>query len=252
MLVKKSATRARREDKTGLKGHFFNLSLEQNKTLILHKNRNMLKNLLLYLLIPVLLLGFVYFMLNENKPKLKKSLPYFGIDTVVGSDTVFHMVKNYSFVSQEGKIITQKDFENTIYIADFFFIKCPGICKDMAAQMRRVYKAYETNPNVKILSHTVDPQDDSVVALMEYAKIQGVKNHNKWIMVTGSKKELYDMARDGYYSTATQGDGGADDFVHTERFVLVDKQKHIRGFYDGTNENEVNKMMFDMDKLLKE
>lgn len=212
----------------------------------------MLKNLLLYLLIPAALLGFVYFMMYGTKSVQKSSLPYFGIDSVVGTDTIYHTVKDFSFISQEGKIITQKDFDNTIYVADFFFVKCPGICKDMAAQMRRVYKAYETNPSVKILSHTVDPEADSVNILMDYAKIQGVKDHSKWIMVTGNKKELYDMARDSYYSTATQGDGGADDFVHTERFVLVDKQKHIRGFYDGTNENEVNKMMFEMDKLLKE
>jgi protein SCO1/2 len=212
----------------------------------------MFKNLFLYLLIPATLLGFVYYMMRDMKPTKKNTLPIFGIDSVAGTDTIYHKVGDFSFTSQEGKTITQKDFENTVYVADFFFIKCPGICKDMAAQMRRVYKAYENNPNVKILSHTVDPQDDSVTALMDYAKIQGVKDHNKWIMVTGNKKELYDMARICYYSTATQGDGGPDDFVHTERFVLVDKEKYIRGFYDGTNENEVNKMMFDMDKLLKE
>jgi protein SCO1/2 len=212
----------------------------------------MLKNSIVYTVIAASLLAAVYFMSKGIKSPKKNSLPYFGIDSINGNDTLWHKVSDFSFTSQLGKTVTQKDFENTIYVADFFFIKCPGICKDMAEQMRRVYKAYETNPNVKILSHTVDPQDDSVAALMQYAQIQGVKDHQKWIMVTGDKKDLYDMARQGYYSTATQGDGGEDDFVHTERFVLVDKQKHIRGFYDGTNENEVNKMMFDIDKLLKE
>lgn len=211
----------------------------------------MLKNTLIYILIGAALLGFVYFMTIDIKPKTA-TLPYFGIDTVIGADTMYHTVGNFSFINQEGKTITQKDFENTIYIADFFFVKCPGICKDMAFQMRRVYKAYLINPNVKILSHTVNPEGDSVSVLMEYAKLQGVKDHSKWTMVTGNKAKLYNMARQGYFSTATQGDGGPEDFVHTERFVLVDKQKHIRGFYDGTNENDVNKMMFDIDRLLKE
>lgn len=214
-------------------------------------NLNIIKNVLLYGILGMAFLAFVYFM--SGKQPAKSSLPYLGVDsiTIVG-DTVWHTVGNFSFTNQEGKTITQKDVDGAIYVADFFFANCPGICKDMAVQKRRVYKAYKDIPNVKILSHTVDPERDSVPALMNYAMQQGISVHNKWIFVTGNKKELYDMARNSYYSTATQGDGGPDDFVHTERFVLVDADKHIRGFYDGTNESDVNKMMFDIDKLLKE
>lgn len=211
----------------------------------------MVKNIFLYGTLGAALLAFVYFM-TVKKP-VRQSLPFFGIDSVTATgDTVWHTVGHFEFTNQEGKKVSDKDFEGKIYVADFFFIQCPGICKDMAKQMRRVYKAYKDVPQVKILSHTVAPEDDSVQALLQYAEMQGVDNNEKWVFVTGDKKTLYDMAREGYYSTATQGDGGPDDFVHTERFVLVDAQKHIRGFYDGTNENEVNKMMFDMDRLLKE
>ena len=213
----------------------------------------MLKNIAISVIVGASLLGFVYYMTQGiKKPATKDSLPYFRIDTVIGTDTVWHKVGDFNFINQKGEHITQKNLDNYVYICDFFFVECPGICKDMAVQMRRVYKAYKDVPDVKILSHTVNPEGDSIPALMEYARIQGVDDHSKWIMVTGNKKELYDMARIGYYATATQGDGGPNDFVHTERFILVDKNKNIRGFYDGTNENEVNKMMFDIDKLRKE
>jgi protein SCO1 len=210
-----------------------------------------MRNYLVIGLLALGLLAFVYF--KTSKSIKKRELPYLGIDSIqINGDTVWHKVGNFKFINQKGDTITQKNLNQTIYVADFFFVQCPGICKDMATQLRRVYKAYENNPHVKIISHTVNPEHDSVSVLMEYAQQQGIQDAQKWMLVTGSKKEIYQMARDQYYSTATQGDGGPDDFVHTERFVLVDTEKRIRGFYDGTSEAEINQLMFDIDKLLKE
>lgn len=219
-----------------------------------------MKNTYLFILaFLVLVLASTWFFVQKN-PVSKPKLPYFGFDafdsTFVNGkltiDTIYHKIPDFSFASQTGDSVSLKTIENKIYVADFFFVNCPGICVKMAKQMQRVYAAYKENSNVVILSHTVNPEEDSIKVLMEYAKKQGVIDHKKWIFLTGTKPKLYQMARLGYYVTATEGDGGEDDFVHTEKFVLIDKNRNIRGYYDGTNENEVNKMLFDIDILLAE
>lgn len=211
------------------------------------------KNVFIYIIIALGLLGFVYLMTDFDSKKEKRYLPIFGVDSVTSSnDTIWHQVGSFSFINQNNEVINENNLKNKIYVADFFFTRCPGICKDMAKQMRRVYRAYENDSNIAIISHTVDPEYDSINILKAYAEMQGVKDDKKWIFVTGDKKQLYDVARSQYYATATQGDGGAEDFVHTERFILVDKQKRIRGFYDGTSEAEVNKLLFDIEQLKKE
>lgn len=219
-----------------------------------------MKNPFIYLVaIIALVLASAWFFTLKN-PVAKPKLPYFGFDsfdtTFVNNnpkiDTIYHKIPDFRFVSQTGDTVSLKTTENKIYIADFFFVNCPGICVKMAKQMQRVYQAYKENPNVIILSHTVNPEEDSVSVLMEYANKQGVTDHKKWLFLTGTKPKLYEMARLGYYVTATEGNGGADDFVHTEKFVLIDKNKNIRGYYDGTNENDVNKMLYDIDVLLEE
>lgn len=209
----------------------------------------------------VLALSGTYFYINsKNKTKAKSTLPYYGFDrfdtTFINGnskiDTIYHKIKSFSFVNQNSDTVSEIITKDKIYVADFFFVNCPGICVKMTAQMKRVFEAYRDNNNVILLSHTVNPEVDSPKVLLEYAKKQGVAKGDNWQFLTGSKVVLYDMARNGYYVTATQGDGGEDDFVHTEKFVLVDKQKNIRGYYDGTIEDEVNKLMFDTDKLLNE
>ncbi len=201
-----------------------------------------------------------FYQKNHSNRKPKSLLPYYGFDrfdtTMVDGqpkiDTMYHVVKDFSFINQHSDTITSNITKNKIYVADFFFVNCPGICVKMTAQMKRVFEAYKNNPSVVLLSHTVNPESDTPSVLLEYAQKQGVAKGNHWHFLTGSKVDLYNMAREAYYVTATQGDGGADDFVHTEKFVLVDTHKNIRGYYDGTNENDVNKLMFDMDKLLLE
>jgi len=179
-----------------------------------------------------------------------KTLPYYG-DKTIGpkGDTVFHAVMDFSLLNQEGKTITQKDLQGKIYVADYFFANCKSICPKMSTQLERVQERFKNEPSFLILSHSVDPLRDSVSALKQYAQLHGADSR-KWFFLTGDKKQLYDLARHSYLVTATQGNGGADDFVHTEQFALIDKEKHIRGFYDGTDPEAVNRMMVDIDQLL--
>lgn len=162
-----------------------------------------------------------------------------------------HKIADFSFINQDSKTVTQKDFDNKIYVADFFFTTCPSICPKMSTQMERVYKKFEDNPEVAFLSHTVNPQNDTPEVLKEYA-VKHHANSSKWSFVTGDKKQIYDLARNSYLVDASVGDGGENDFVHTQNFALVDKQKRIRGYYDGTDSTEVNNLIIDITILLKE
>lgn len=164
--------------------------------------------------------------------------------------SVEHTVQNFSFTDQTGKTITEKDFQGKIYVADFFFTTCKSICPIMTTQMKRVVEKYKDEPTVLFLSHTVFPEHDSVNVLAEYAKNLNA-DASRWHFVTGNKKELYDMARKSYFLSPDSGDGGKGDFVHTQKFALVDKNSHLRGFYDGTDSTDVNKLIADIDRLLK-
>ncbi len=181
-------------------------------------------------------------------------LPYIGERSVAtnGKDTIYHAVAPFSFINQDGKTVTDKDYEGKIYVADYFFTTCKTICPKMATELLRVQEKFEyTKGLVKILSHTVDPEDDSVPVLKAYANMIHADN-GMWDFVTGDKKQLYDMARDSYLVNAMQGDGGKDDFIHSELFVLVDKEKHIRGIYDGTDIKAVNDLLDDIKVLIAE
>jgi protein SCO1/2 len=181
-------------------------------------------------------------------------LPYVGERSVAtnGKDTIYHSIAPFSFVNQDGKTVTDKDYEGKIYVADYFFTTCKTICPKMATELLRVQEKFEyTTGMVKILSHTVDPEDDSVPVLKAYANMIHADT-GMWDFVTGDKKQLYDMARDSYLVNAMQGDGGKDDFIHSELFVLVDKEKHIRGIYDGTDIKAVNNLLDDINVLIAE
>lgn len=203
----------------------------------------------------VVLIGIIvaYFLI---KPKV---LPVFNpsdinpklVDKSVQGVTKLHRVGSFSLINQDGKIITEKDYEGKIYVADFFFVTCPTICPKMTKQMDRVYQHFKSKDEVMILSHTVMPENDSVPVLKEYATKHNI-NSNTWNLVTGDKKQIYNLARKNYFAAITEGDGGVDDFIHTENFVLIDKEKRIRGFYDGTSENDVDRLINDVNTLLNE
>ncbi len=200
----------------------------------------------------ILIATFLY----VNHEKSTQKLPYFVFNRTSNkayqSTSPVNTVGNFSFIDQEGKKIGPKEIGPVVYVADYFFVTCPGICKQMSSQLQRVYKEFENEPNVKIVSHTAKPEEDSVEALMSYAIQYGVKDHSKWIFLTGDKKELYHTARKQYAIIDDEGDGGEDDFIHSERLALVDKHQYIRGYYDGTDSLAVSQMIADMHTLLQE
>ncbi|MEO6883616.1 MAG: SCO family protein [Bacteroidia bacterium] len=204
----------------------------------------------------IVALGIGYFISAHPKPM--HYLPYYGpkeVDSALVNgqykrDTVYHRVGDFNVIDQSGKKISQKDFDNKIYVADFFFTTCQGQCLQMSSQMERVFKKYKNNSYVKFISYSVNPVGDSVPALAAYAKLHDA-DPNQWHLVTGDKKEIYDLARTSYFASVSQGDGGADDFLHPKEFSLVDKEKHIRGLYDGTDSTDINRMMVDIDLLLQ-
>jgi protein SCO1/2 len=173
------------------------------------------------------------------------------VDTTVQYVKKYHTIPDFSLTNQNGKTITQKDYQDKIYIADFFFTTCPSICPKMTANMSDLQHKIVKYGDVMLLSHTVTPEIDSVSVLKAYALKHQVSDEI-WNLVTGSKKEIYELARKSYLAAKSDGDGGKYDMIHTENFVLIDKQKRIRGFYDGTNPEEMNKLLHDLEILHNE
>jgi protein SCO1/2 len=160
-----------------------------------------------------------------------------------------HKVANFKLINQNGDTITQKDYENKIYVVDFFFTRCQTICPIMTNNMEKVQQVFLKDDDIKLLSLSVTPVIDSVSVLKEYAIKKGVID-SKWNITTGSKKDIYNLARKSYFVVTDQGDGGLQDFIHTENFVLVDKKQQIRGYYDGTDLNDIDRLIADI-KILK-
>jgi len=161
-----------------------------------------------------------------------------------------HTIADFSLVNQNGKTITNKEYEGKIYIADFFFASCTTICIPMANNMSKLQAYYKQDDEIMFLSHSVTPVMDSVPVLKAYATAKGIIS-GKWNVTTGPKTHIYELARKSYFAVLDEGDGGEDDFIHTEQFVLVDKERKIRGYYDGTEEKDMEKIIADI-ALLKE
>ena len=161
----------------------------------------------------------------------------------------YHTIADFELVNQNGDTITQENYADKIYIADFFFTTCPTICPVMTANMADIQEVIKEDDEVLLLSHSVTPEIDSVQQLKKYALEKGVIDA-KWNLVTGSKKQIYELARKSYLAVLTDGDGGPYDMIHTENFILVDKERRIRGFYDGTNAEEIDQLLEDL-KVLK-
>ncbi len=174
----------------------------------------------------------------------KKDLPKYGEPG--------HKISSFSFINQNGKVVTDKDVANKVRVIEYFFTTCKGICPKMNRNMLTVYKQFKGDPNVVILSHTVNPEVDSVPVLKKYSDSIGVLSQ-QWMFLTGDKKELYDVARAQYLLTAGEFNDTntpiEQDFIHTEKFALVDKNDQIRGFYDGTNEKEIEKLISDIKQI---
>ena len=191
--------------------------------------------------------------------KPEKTLPIFNpsdinpelVDSTVQYISKYHTIADFSFTNQNGKTITQKDYEGKIYVADFFFTTCTSICPKMTANLFDVQEAIKDNPKVMLLSHTVFPENDNVAVLKAYAKKYDIDD-KKWNLVTGDKKEIYTMARKSYLAVKLGKPEELYDMVHTENLVLVDTKRRVRGFYDGTKKEDIQKLIEDIAFLSKE
>ncbi len=191
------------------------------------------------------------------KPKTK--LPVYNpadVNPILVDDAVRHISKdhriaNFSLLDQNGDTITQENFKDKIYVADFFFTRCQTICPVMTVNMGDLQEYFKNDKDIKFISHSVTPIIDSVSVLRAYADKKGI-NDKKWHITTGDKMHIYELARKSYFAVLDEGDGGEQDFIHTEQFILVDKNRQIRGFYDGTDKEEMQRIIKDIEILKKE
>ena len=197
-----------------------------------------------------LLIPFIILMACQQQSESDK-LPYMGNTIYEENDTIYHTIQDFQLVDQDSSIVTNETFDGQVYVADFFFTSCPTICPKMKAQMLRVYEKFESNPEVAIVSHTIDPTYDTVALLKDYSERLGVKS-DKWKFVTGDQDYIYDLAEGSYMSIADEDSEAPGGFIHSGAFLLVDKERHIRGVYDGTLPEQVDVLMNDIEKLLKE
>jgi protein SCO1/2 len=182
----------------------------------------------------------------------EKKLPFLGPKEVrEQGDTLYHKIPDFKFLNQDSLWVSQKDMAGKIYVADFFFTTCPTICPKMKTQLLRIYDKFAEDDRVRILSHTIDPEYDGVRVLKEYAKKLNI-NSPRWNLVTGKKSDIYRLGEKSYMVTAQEDANEEGGFVHSGAFILVDKNRHVRGIYDGTKEEDVNHLIEDMTLLLKE
>ncbi len=204
------------------------------------------KNLLL--LSPLLLL----FSCNPDK------LPVYGNKTAVVKsengketiDSVDYVLPDFSYVDQDSNVVNTVTVHNKIFVTEFFFTSCPSICPKMQAQMLRVYEKYKDNTDVQILAFTIDPARDTVGKLKAYEKKLGIESA-KWHLLTGNKDSIYNLA-DNFLVSVAEDPDAPGGHVHSGNFILVDKKRRLRGYYDGTKEESVQKLLNEMDVLLKE
>lgn len=206
------------------------------------------------LLVPIFAFLFLK-VFGTNQYALKTYFPVVDENTelpvVQNGDTVFQRIPDFRLTSQEGKEVTSADLKDQVYVADFIFSSCKDICKKMTHQMTRVQEAFRKEPRVQLVSFSVDPERDSVATLNKYAQKYGA-DANKWYFLTGPKAQIYNLAREGYKLAAMQAPTAIPDFIHSEKFVLVDDQQHVRGIYDGTSEEDVDRLITEIKILLDE
>ena len=206
----------------------------------------------LSIVVSALILGLFHQALKPQKrlPIYQPSMVNFElVDSTLQHVKKYHKIASFSLTNQNGKTVTERDYLDKIYVADFFFTTCPTICPKMTENMGALQKEFLADPQVKFLSYSVTPQIDSVAQLKKYALEKGVVD-SKWNLVTGDKKEIYKLARKSYLAVKEQGDGGPYDMIHTENFILVDPVQRIRGFYDGTDPQAMQTLITDI-ALLK-
>ena len=205
------------------------------------------------LLVPILIFIFIgsfgehHFTLRTYFPQVDDAGE---VITNAEGDTVFNQIPEFRFTSQTGQIISQDQLDGHIYVADFFFATCPNICKAMSSQLVRVQEAFQDEPQVKLVSFTVNPEYDTQEVLKEYGERYGA-NPAKWHFLTGDREQIYTLAQKGFYLPVMQIEG-QQDFIHSEKFMLVDKNRYVRGIYDGTDAADVDRLILEIRVLLDE
>lgn len=202
----------------------------------------------------VIIISIIYNILNVKQP-----LPIYQpamvsnelVDDSIQHQMKYHKIADFSLTNQNGETITQDTYKDKIYVADFFFTTCQTICPIMTDHMYQIQKEIISDDDVLLLSHSVTPEIDNVAQLKKYAKAKGVIDR-KWNLVTGNKKHIYELARKSYLAVKTDGNGDAYDMIHTENFMLIDKKRQIRGFYDGTNPEDITQLLKDIETLKDE
>lgn len=208
----------------------------------------------IFAFISVIIIVIIYNTLNTYRPldiyapaRVSNEL----VDSTIQHQKKYHKIADFSLTNQNGKTITQNDYKDKIYVADFFFTTCQTICPVMTDHMMQIQKEIQNDSDVMLLSHTVTPEIDTVAQLKRYATIKGVID-KKWNLVTGDKKQIYQLARKSYLAVKNNPLAGPFDMVHTENFMLIDKKRQIRGFYDGTKPEDIDKLIADIKHLKKE
>ena len=204
----------------------------------------------LKLILKIILICSIVFYFGCTEKKSSVLLPIYGEKKIIAGDTIYHQIASFNLTNQIGQVVNQNTTKNKIYIANFFFATCQSICPMMSNQLQEVQKAFLADDSVLILSHSVNPLHDTVAVLSNYGDTYGAKT-NKWHLLTGNKKQIYDLAKTSYLVNAFEDDGSPEGFLHSELFLLIDKKARIRGMYDGTNTAEVKKLIEDV-KLLKQ
>ena len=202
----------------------------------------------------IFLILFIFISCDEVS---KKQLPihnptYFNpklVDKSIRKVSDNHTIKDFNLINQNGIKVSSKDYENKIYVVDFFFTSCPSICPIMTNNMLLIQEEFIKNNDIMLLSISVTPEIDNVQVLKKYAIKKGVID-SKWNITTGSKKHIYELARKSFFAVLDKGDGGLQDFIHTPNFILVDTKKQIRGIYDGTVEKEISRLILDINILV--
>lgn len=220
---------------------------------MLHFFKDYKKFAIVFLIISIVILSLIYNKLNVYQP-----LPIYQpsmvstelVDSTIQYQKKYHKIADFSLINQNGKIITQDNYKDKIYVADFFFTTCQTICPIMTTNMAEIQKEIINDDDIMLLSHSVTPEIDDVPQLKKYALEKGV-NDKKWNLVTGDKKHIYELARKSYLAVKSFGNGDEFDMIHTENFMLIDKKRQIRGFYDGTNPKDIERLLDDI-KILKQ
>ncbi|WP_075349745.1 SCO family protein [Algoriphagus marinus] len=186
----------------------------------------------------------------SNTSEAEKPLPKLGNWHMEGQDTVYHKIAEFQFINQLGDTISSKTVEGKVYVADFFFTTCPTICPIMKKEMLRVYEKFDSNPDFLILSHSIDPTFDTQEVLQDYSQKLGIEDASTWNFLTGDQEKIFEIGQTSYLTTAMADQAEPGGFLHSGAFILVDQEGHIRGVYDGTKSDQVDRLINDIPKLL--